>query len=246
MNTRSSRPVHYRSLREHIDLLRGIGELCEVNQEVDWNLEIGAITRRVYETGGPAVLFNKIKDIAPGFRVLGAPAGASALTGPTDGARRDINRPPTHGDRGRDRGSPRSRARSRSDPAATSCERPVQATHCSVMRSISRDCRRPSFINMTVVDSSIPGYDCDPNTGRRLDELDGLTIDAARPGFPSRSGSGRPSISASCLAAWKAVDRPMPFAISLGHASGDPVRGLECLRAMASTRRISSEAIWVN
>jgi hypothetical protein len=30
-----SRPIHYRSLREHIDALRAIDELCEVDQEVD-------------------------------------------------------------------------------------------------------------------------------------------------------------------------------------------------------------------
>lgn len=69
--------VHYRSLRDHIDALREIGELKEVDKEVDWNLEIGAITRRICETSGPAVLFNKIKGM-PGFRALGAPAAASA------------------------------------------------------------------------------------------------------------------------------------------------------------------------
>lgn len=74
----ADRPIHYRSLREHIEALRELGELSEVDQEVDWNLEIGAITRRICETGGPAVLFNRIKGIEPGFRVLGAPAAASA------------------------------------------------------------------------------------------------------------------------------------------------------------------------
>src|SRR5215831_11730357 len=68
---------HYRSLREHIDALRELGELREVDQPVDWNLEIGAVTRRICETGGPAVLFSRIKGIE-GFRVLGAPAAASA------------------------------------------------------------------------------------------------------------------------------------------------------------------------
>ena len=71
------RPAHYRSLREHIEVLRGLNELHEIDREVDWNLEIGAITRRLCETGGPAVLFNHIKG-AKGFRALGAPAGASA------------------------------------------------------------------------------------------------------------------------------------------------------------------------
>src|SRR5262249_55483265 len=47
-------PVHPRSLRAHLDVLRGLDELHEIDREVDWNVEIGAITRRVGETGGPA------------------------------------------------------------------------------------------------------------------------------------------------------------------------------------------------
>ena len=70
-----------KSLREYIDALKAIGELQEIDQEVDWNLEIGAISRRCYETGAPAPLFNTIKGIEQGFRVLGAPAGVSSQPG---------------------------------------------------------------------------------------------------------------------------------------------------------------------
>lgn len=77
----TGRPIHYKSLREHTEVLRAIDELQEINREVDWNLEIGAITRRISEIGGPAALFNRIKGIEPGFRVLGAPAGVSARPG---------------------------------------------------------------------------------------------------------------------------------------------------------------------
>ena len=72
---------HLRSLREYIEALREIDELVEVKREVDWNLEIGAISRRVNELGAPAPLFTNIKGIAPGFRVLGAPAGISSAPG---------------------------------------------------------------------------------------------------------------------------------------------------------------------
>jgi len=65
---------YLRDLREYLAGLRSIGELVEVNKEVDWNLEIGAIIRRCYETGAPAPLFNSIKGIEKGFRVFGAPA----------------------------------------------------------------------------------------------------------------------------------------------------------------------------
>lgn len=69
---------HLKSLREYIDALKAIGEIQEIDKEVDWNLEIGAICRRCYETGASAPLFNTIKGIEKGFRVLGAPVGISS------------------------------------------------------------------------------------------------------------------------------------------------------------------------
>ncbi len=65
----------HKDLREFIEDLRDEGELIDVNTEVDWRLEIGAIIRRLNETGGPAPLFNKIKDYPEGYRVLGSPHG---------------------------------------------------------------------------------------------------------------------------------------------------------------------------
>jgi 4-hydroxy-3-polyprenylbenzoate decarboxylase len=67
-----------RSLREFIDALKAIGEVQPIDKEVDWNLEIGAVTRRSYELRAPAPLFNTIKGIDRGLRVLGAPGGLSA------------------------------------------------------------------------------------------------------------------------------------------------------------------------
>jgi 4-hydroxy-3-polyprenylbenzoate decarboxylase len=72
---------HLKSLREYIDELEAIGEIQEIDVEVDWNLEMGAIIRRSYELRAPAPLFNRIKGIEPGFRVLGAPAGLSRQRG---------------------------------------------------------------------------------------------------------------------------------------------------------------------
>jgi 4-hydroxy-3-polyprenylbenzoate decarboxylase len=72
---------HLKSLREYIDQLKAIGEVQEIDVEVDWNLEMGAIIRRSYELQAPAPLFNRIKGIEPGFRVLGAPAGLSRQKG---------------------------------------------------------------------------------------------------------------------------------------------------------------------
>lgn len=68
---------HLKSLRDFIETLRALGEVIEIREPVDWKLEIGAITRRCYETGSPAPLFSKIRGIDRGFRVLGAMGGVS-------------------------------------------------------------------------------------------------------------------------------------------------------------------------
>ena len=80
-SARNVKRRHLRSLREYIEALRELGEIHEITQEVDWNLEIGAITRRCYETGSPAPLFSRVKGAEAGFRVLGAPAGVSSRPG---------------------------------------------------------------------------------------------------------------------------------------------------------------------
>lgn len=72
---------HLKSLRKYIENLKEIGEIQEINREVDWNLEIGGVIKRSYDLSAPAPLFNNIKGIEPGFRVLGAPAGMSRQKG---------------------------------------------------------------------------------------------------------------------------------------------------------------------
>jgi 4-hydroxy-3-polyprenylbenzoate decarboxylase len=69
------------SLRDYVEALREIGEVVEIDREVDWSLEMGAITRRCYEIGAPAPLFNNVKDAEPGFRAIGASVGASNRPG---------------------------------------------------------------------------------------------------------------------------------------------------------------------
>lgn len=69
------------SMREYLSALREAGELVSVDREVDWNLEMGAIARRCYETGSPAPLFTHIKGVAPGLRAVGAAVGVSSRMG---------------------------------------------------------------------------------------------------------------------------------------------------------------------
>ncbi|MGH7833788.1 MAG: UbiD family decarboxylase [Candidatus Binatia bacterium] len=67
----------FKDLREWLTVLEREGELARVAAEVDWNLEAGAIVRRLCETDGPAVLFERVKDYPKGYRILGAPFAMS-------------------------------------------------------------------------------------------------------------------------------------------------------------------------
>ena len=51
----------YKDLREFIKKLEEEGELHRIKKEVDWNIELGTIMRKVFDLRGPAVLFEKVK-----------------------------------------------------------------------------------------------------------------------------------------------------------------------------------------
>ncbi|MBI4331481.1 MAG: UbiD family decarboxylase [Chloroflexi bacterium] len=65
----------FNDIREYCEALEKTGDLVRVQREVDWELEAAAITRRSYETLGPALLFEKVKDYPPGYRILGGQQG---------------------------------------------------------------------------------------------------------------------------------------------------------------------------
>ncbi|MFJ8932171.1 UbiD family decarboxylase [Streptomyces sp. NPDC102364] len=71
------------NFRDFVEELIEAGDAVDIRQPVSPTLEVGAITRRVYETRGPAPLFSNLTEGAPGHRILGAPAG---LTSRADGA----------------------------------------------------------------------------------------------------------------------------------------------------------------
>ena len=54
------------SLRTWLDQLEAAGELARIGTEVDWDEEIGAIARVNLSRGGPALLFENIKDYKKG------------------------------------------------------------------------------------------------------------------------------------------------------------------------------------
>src|SRR5437588_8480010 len=69
------------SMRRFVAQLEEAGELVSVNRQVDWDLEMGAIARRCYETGAPAPLFTDVKGAQAGLRAIGAPMGVSRHPG---------------------------------------------------------------------------------------------------------------------------------------------------------------------
>src|SRR3990172_8047951 len=66
-------------LRDHIQRLKDVGDLIEVDGEVDWNLEAAAIESMMGRLNGPALLFNRIKGIREGRLLSGHFRGRSIL-----------------------------------------------------------------------------------------------------------------------------------------------------------------------
>lgn len=60
----------FRDLREFISRLEAEREVQRMEQEVDWNLEVGAISRRSNEAGLPAPFFQKIRGYPAGYRIF--------------------------------------------------------------------------------------------------------------------------------------------------------------------------------
>jgi 4-hydroxy-3-polyprenylbenzoate decarboxylase len=54
--------MKFSSLKQCLDMLKKQGELIEIHQEVDPDLEMAQITRRVFNANGPAILFTNIKN----------------------------------------------------------------------------------------------------------------------------------------------------------------------------------------
>ncbi|MFI0774446.1 UbiD family decarboxylase [Streptomyces sp. NPDC021212] len=67
------------SLRDYLGALAKLDDLRVVDDEVDAELEIGAIARYATEHRAPAHLLSRIRGFTPGFRVLTAPAAYSSV-----------------------------------------------------------------------------------------------------------------------------------------------------------------------
>ncbi|MBI4186763.1 MAG: UbiD family decarboxylase [Chloroflexi bacterium] len=61
----------FKDLREFIARLETAGEVQRIEEEVDWDLEAGAMLRRSYEENLPVPFFQKVKDYPDGYRLIG-------------------------------------------------------------------------------------------------------------------------------------------------------------------------------
>lgn len=61
----------FSDIREFIARLEKEGDAQRIEEEVDWNLEAGAMTRRSIEQGLPAPFFQKVKGYPQGYRLFG-------------------------------------------------------------------------------------------------------------------------------------------------------------------------------
>jgi len=64
-----------KDLRHFIGQLEQNEELMRIKKEVDWDIELGAISRRVYDQYGPCLWFEKIKDYPQGYTVINGECG---------------------------------------------------------------------------------------------------------------------------------------------------------------------------
>jgi len=70
-----------KDIRAYIEILRGLGDIHEIDREVDPYLEMAAVTRRGYDLHSPAPLFTHVRGSKPGLRAMGAPASVSSIVG---------------------------------------------------------------------------------------------------------------------------------------------------------------------
>lgn len=61
----------FKDVRDFITRLEKEGEAIQIVDEIDWNLEAGAMLRRSAEEGLPAAFFQKVKGYPSGYRLFG-------------------------------------------------------------------------------------------------------------------------------------------------------------------------------
>ena len=81
----------YKDHRDFFAALEREGELQKIQEEVDWDVEVGAISRRNYERYGPCLLFENIKDYPKGYRISNGTSGTWARVAMALGLNKDAS-----------------------------------------------------------------------------------------------------------------------------------------------------------
>ncbi len=63
----------YHDLREFMAACDAAGEMVTIEKELNWNLEVGAISRRICEIGAPMAFMPKLKGYSNGTSILASP-----------------------------------------------------------------------------------------------------------------------------------------------------------------------------
>lgn len=63
----------FKDNRQFIEALDKTGDIARIKDEIDWDVEAGAILRRALELDAAAPLFEKIRDYPSGYRIFGGP-----------------------------------------------------------------------------------------------------------------------------------------------------------------------------
>jgi 4-hydroxybenzoate decarboxylase subunit C len=116
-------------LREFLAALRAEGDLVEVEAEVDADLEIPEIHRRVIAAGGPALLFRRVEGLRP--------SRSSRTSSATRGEDRPRVRPASRRLRRRGR-APADGAPSAEPRKALGLRRPLRPRRCVGMKEVRR------------------------------------------------------------------------------------------------------------
>ncbi|HEV3418342.1 MAG TPA: UbiD family decarboxylase [Pirellulales bacterium] len=214
----------YRTLGDFLDELETAGELVRIGAEVDADLEIAEITRRVAESGGPGLLFQNVKGVraAVATNLLGTERricralGIQSLVEMAERIRDSLGGQPTSGWFDRLKLS-RESASDRWEP------RPVKTGACQQVVRLASD------VDLTALPAlrnwpDEPGrfihagllFSSDPENGERhVDRCDLQLLDKTRLAVLL---SPRQPI-ARLLAAHRGHSEPLPLAVVLG---GDP------------------------
>lgn len=75
--------------RQFIEALERTGDVARIKDEIDWDIEAGAILRHALELDAPAPFMEKIRDYPPGYRIFGGPTATHRRMAIAMGAKPD-------------------------------------------------------------------------------------------------------------------------------------------------------------